>query len=657
MTAAASGLVASWQRLGPLLLILLGFACSGRPPIATLKELQGAVERDWATRLGLWSPAERGTTFALGDGVRTRDAGAALLHLDDGTRLELGADTTIRFSPTRPESDAHAFDVETGVATLQAGNEDVAVLTSIGLARIERGAIVVMAPSAEGLRFEVRVGRAVFGGSEALEAGAEVTLDARGVAASPSARDSLARANLELADPTGAITAHVRGRGAVLRRGQAWSPLAEGAVELASGSELETADHTSVEIESAGQHAILGENGHYRLAPRQGVFVTASRGEVLAGGSAAVRVEVPGGVILIAPGGHARLGVGPDATSVEVRSREAVIETGERSQAVGAGHSAVISRSGGVSMRPGASGAPGSEPPRNDAIEVTDIEIATGTSVVIHDPSPPTAVRFGFEGVCPEQARLQLRSGRKLVRQGLGLGAGSVALSVPQGKYRYELRCGDERRGPRRAGHLTVLADAATRRIAAKPPRVSLLADGRKYTVLYQNRLPEVSLAWPNASAPSGVRLVHEVAGARRTLALDANRVDPARGGATPVPAAPRYDFAPGDLREGSHTFYFEGGGAVSRQTRVDIVFDNAAPRAALDGPLVLDARPGDELTISGTALPGSQVSVEGRRVRLDGGGRFQASTRLPEQRRALAVTLVQPGRGTHIYLRRGKSE
>ena len=64
-------------------------------------------------------------------------------------------------------------------------------------------------------------------------------------------------------------------------------------------------------------------------------------------------------------------------------------------------------------------------------------------------------------------------------------------------------------------------------------------------------------------------------------------------------------------MREGRHDFYFTGGGKVSRHTRVDIQFDNAAPTATLDAPAARALEPGDALTISGMALPGcAQANV-----------------------------------------------
>jgi len=621
-----------------LALALLAVACSGPAPLATLKDKQGRVERDTAAKLDAWLPAEVGHDFGLGDGVVTRADGRARLALDDGTTLALVADTLVRFSATRPPAHAHAFDVETGAATLQAGDEPVDLRMRIGLARIEPGSTVVLTPSGPRLRFEVRVGGAIVGGSDVLTAGSRVLVDLSGaVEAAPSdtSRDALARASLDLADPSGAITAVVRGQGGAVKTGAGWAPLEEGAAQLEPGSELETGDDTSIEIEQGGQRALLGANGRYLIGPRDGVLVSASRGRLLAGGRAAVRIEVPGGVISIDPEAGAAIDVGAGRTTVGAQRRDALLETGERRQTIAAGHSASFGRNG--ALLPDSPAELGEdEDGRNDALPFADFELPSGASATIHDPVPPSAVRFGFDGVCSGRGSVQIYHGGRVVRRGAG--EGSVALSLPPGNHRYELRCEGQRRAAR-SGQVNVLADAATRSIASKPPNSAVAADGRRYTVLYQNRLPALSLSWPNAPTVSAYRLVHELDGKTRTLAL----------------TQARREFASGELGEGEHTFHFEGDGQVSRQTSVEIVFDNAAPRASLSLPPVLDARPGDAVTVAGTALPGSQVWIEGERVPLDGGGRFSVNTTLPLERHALVIRLAQPGRGTHFYLRRGQ--
>jgi hypothetical protein len=113
------------------------------------------------------------------------------------------------------------------------------------------------------------------------------------------------------------------------------------------------------------------------------------------------------------------------------------------------------------------------------------------------------------------------------------------------------------------------------------------------------------------------------------------------------------YSFGSGRLREGKHEIYFEGGGKVSIKTAIRIRFDNAAPKATLNTPAAPTAKAGDDLQISGLALPGWAVDVDGRTLQQDGQGRFSVDAQMPTERRALAVRLTHPRRGTHIYLRR----
>jgi hypothetical protein len=170
-----------------------------------------------------------------------------------------------------------------------------------------------------------------------------------------------------------------------------------------------------------------------------------------------------------------------------------------------------------------------------------------------------------------------------------------------------------------------------------KPPATGVLADGRTYTVLYQNQLPSVSIRWPKAPAGGSFVLKHSSSRGQRTYNTN----------------QPSYGFRSGALHEGTHTFYFEGGGKVSRQTRVVIRFDNAAPTASLKTPGRINVKPGGEVSIAGTAQPGWTVDVNGKRLSQDGQQRFSSKVEMPANQRALEVRLTHPQRGTHIYVRR----
>jgi hypothetical protein len=410
-----------------------------------------------------------------------------------------------------------------------------------------------------------------------------------------------------------------------VKNARGWLPLAPGARQLSPGSELRLAGQTTVLLERGDQRALLHQNGRYLVAPHPGVLVAASEGSLSAGSLGAVSIEVPGGVIVVAPRGRAILKLSAHGTQLDVESQAASIETNRQKENVRAGERANLGRDGELRLE-------------GRGVDYADIEILAGESVIVHDPKPPTAVRFQFGEICAEGGTItSFRAGKA---GNYATGVGAVALSLPAGSYRYELACSPGESKPARRGTLDIAKDPGTRRMPAQPPSTTLAADGRQYTVLYQNRLPGITLSWPSAPQTAPWTLVHEFEGKSETLTLD----------------APKRDFGPGKLAEGRHSFYFEGAGSVSRHTNVQIAFDNAAPTVTLTTPVALAARPGDDVTLSGTALPGWDVWVEGQRPSKDAQGRFSATVPLPRERRALAVRLSHPERGTHLYLRRGQT-
>ena len=83
-------------------------------------------------------------------------------------------------------------------------------------------------------------------------------------------------------------------------------------------------------------------------------------------------------------------------------------------------------------------------------------------------------------------------------------------------------------------------------------PATSIEADGRRYTVLYQSRLPEISVNWSAAPAASYY-----------TLHVDSRTIR------TLVPA---HTFDEGAMAEGTHTVLFEAPTEPPRQSRVTTI-------------------------------------------------------------------------------------
>lgn len=279
--------------------------------------------------------------------------------------------------------------------------------------------------------------------------------------------------------------------------------------------------------------------------------------------------------------------------------------------------------------------------PRAGGLPYADLEIAVGQKLVVHDPSPPTAVRFLFGELCKKGEIRLVGSAGAIVGDAAARGEGSVSLPLGPGKIDYALRCTLEadKAGPKvGGGTIHVLADAGTKPVPLKAPATFVDINGRSYNVLYQNQLPEVTVRWSSAPADaSGFKLHVSSAGRRRMLT-------------TPRPS---YTFASGVFGEGTHELYFEGGNRVSRRTSVTITFDNATPTAALQTPASTGVGPGGSVHLAGGVLPGWSVTVDGRVAGLDADGRFSLNANMPSDGRPLAVRLTHPTRGTHVYLRR----
>ena len=600
--------------------LLAGCRDSSSATLATLQLTLGVVERDSSAQPKVWKAAEIGSAFGFGEAVQTRAASTALLQLTDGDQLSMEPETLIRFSPSRPEPHTLDMDLELGSISVSAGTAELSIQTRAGLAKIAPGSRVLLAHSSEGVRFSVQVGRAVFAGDTPLTAGNALLIDPEGARrALPGMPDSAPGAALSLP-----IVARVSGTSARIRTASGWSPLDEGAAQLSAGAELELQGDTSVQLERAGARAVLQAQGHYVIAPREDILVSAASGSLSAGSSAPVRIEVPGGVIEVVAEGRANIHLLERATELEVQARSASLETTRGTQQFSAGARVTVL-------------ADGTTQAEGRGLDYADTELRAGESVVIHDPAPPTAVRFAFGELCPEQGVLQLFAAGHA--RDVAAGSGSTSLALEPGKYRYELRCANGASAAA-AGTVQVLKDSASRRLSSHPPETTLQADGREYTVLYQNHLPEITLVWRDAPAGKALRLVHEFE--QKTTAL-------------PLTEA-RYAFASGSLEEGTHVLHFEGTDAVSRRTTVHVAFDNATPKASIATASSLPTRAGEPVTIAGTALSGWSVAVEEQAAKPDAQGRFSSSALWPSERRALTIRLSHPLRGVHLYLRRSQS-
>jgi hypothetical protein len=269
--------------------------------------------------------------------------------------------------------------------------------------------------------------------------------------------------------------------------------------------------------------------------------------------------------------------------------------------------------------------------------DVFDFVAGAGDSMVVHDPHPPTVVALARPESCAGPFVVDVGGGRTPRRIS---GDKTANLELMGGQHPYSVRCAKDDGTLDKAiarGNLTVLADAGTRRLPTSAPSTLVDTDGRKYTVLYQNLLPSITLRW--AGAPGGSAFtVHE---------------NSTHGSHSFSSAAPTFTFAPGSLGEGAHDLSFESGGRLSKVTTVTIRFDNAAPTASLSSPPPAGFAPDGAVSVNGTALPGWVVTVGGTELSQDDQHRFAGQVTAPSGQRALLIRFSNPQRGVQYYLRR----
>jgi hypothetical protein len=268
-----------------------------------------------------------------------------------------------------------------------------------------------------------------------------------------------------------------------------------------------------------------------------------------------------------------------------------------------------------------------------------DITLAAGESATVHDGHPPAAVRLRTNEVCPGEAIVEL-GGHGHHRERIA-GSRSVVVRLKPGTEPYRVRCAADgvRAKPRASGVLSLRRDTGDVPLARHAPVDVLDADGRRYTVLFQTRLPQLTLAWPRAAGATGLELHLESPAGTRVLPL----------------ASPSRPLPPGTLQEGTYTWWYTAGdGRQSPKTTISIRFDNTAPTAQFfrARPDAGDGPPG-AIAVDGVTVEGAKVSVGGKPLALDGRGRFRANVAPQAGDDAVAVRLEHPRTGVHYYVRR----
>lgn len=344
-----------------------------------------------------------------------------------------------------------------------------------------------------------------------------------------------------------------------------------------------------------------------------------------------VRLDSLFGELALEPGSTVRLQrVGSRLVASVVLGRVELV--GASPRRLGVGESFTLELGGILVDSAGEEAKDGARPEREEegaAPEgpASDLVVNAGDSFWVHDPEPPTRIGFRFEGLCSGSARL--RAGEQE-----GEGEAAIALTFAPGKHKYALSCTNEGGRFAAEGQFEVLRDKGAKPLPAFTPSATVHADGRVYTVYYQERLPQITVVWPNAPAV-----------ATYELTID---------GQTMSVAQPSVSLPSGRLGPGAHQLVFSTTGApkrASRKTTVDVRVDAQAAAARVAEPSER-FEPGSPVSVAGQAMPGYSVMLDGAELALDSQRRFST---IASPKGTMALAFTRPGRGTHYYLRRPK--
>lgn len=627
--------------------------CDGDDAVAELRERSGDVKGQ-SERGADWEEARVGASFAVGGAVETgADASARVALEAEGSALRLGGQSRVRFGEKEGE-----VGLEIGGAEVEAGEEgEVVIGAEAGEATVEPDSRVRVEVDEEGgLRFDVRVGRATVEerGEEPRDLAqgetAELESPREGERGEEERADAeAAREGGEAAEDAdaGDVRADVSGGGARVRvAGGAWERLEAGRGRVPAGAEIRLDANTDVELVRDDGSAHIAGEAEVEVGEPGGELARARRGRgAVEAEDGRLVLEVPGGQIVVRGDrepSRAEFDVGSEGAEVEgAGGRVDVSGGGGDRRSLGPGERAEIGDDGRV-RRAGDRAAEGESPAEADSEprgpERADFSLRRGESAVVHAPDPPVAIRVPPAPACEGGGVLEV-SRRSDFEELLPANRVDAIARMRAGANHYRVRCEDEERA-RLRGVVRVRRNPGTAPLPEHPPATTMEADGRHYTVHYQNLLPRLKFRWPGAPADEVSLYIRERGGETRRAE--------APGGERALPS--------GALDEGAYSFWMEasgGEGARTPKTPFAIEFDNAADSAHVREPDVGASWNRSAVRVRGVALEDWRVWAGGERLEIDRHNRFSGTVSVPAEDRALAIRFAHPERGVHYYLRR----
>lgn len=594
-------------RIALVALLIACVACKKKASnvVARLETMTSQVER-MPRAAAPWQGAHVGDTFILGSAVRTGPDSTAKLRVGKNGKLDVSANAVVYFTRT-PGRERNDLRVGTGSVELEAGDEGIGV----GEAVLEPGGRATLESAPDGTTIIVRVGRVVLE-DNVIEEGERITVGPAGKA--------VARVDAGVEEVAGQVKVVVTGAPARLTGGGEDIELAVGAHQVAVGGTIRAPAGSTVVIVGRGGRAVTAGPSELRIGTGDTLVDVTTGNVALQGDGGNAVAGIPGGTVTATVGGAAAIAVEKDLTGVDGQQGTTVVTTKKGTQALKTGESATVTAGGDITR---------SDP----ALERTAATITAGESPVIHDAKAPAALRVAFGEACPSTGIVEVARERTfkkpIARAG---GSGGANVSVPTGTYHYRVRCVG---GTGATGTLRVDKDSGRAPLPKTAARTTVEMDGREYTILFQNLLPHVTLAWRKAPPKPSYTFV----------------IKPARGAEKRITnPGPTLVLPPGELREGSYKTWVEAVlGARSEESRIVIEFDNAAPSASIEVVQVKD----QGIHVKGTVIEGSTVTAGSTPVTLDRHQRFDTDLTLGESEDGAAVRIAHPKAGIHYYVMR----
>lgn len=621
---------------------LIGCDRCGPSAIAELVAATGDVSADDASEPLDFAPAAVGRRFVVGDAVRTSTLATADLALAGGGSLHVDPESIVRFSRS---AEIPRLEVEAGTTTIEASaTAPLEIETVFGTTRLDAATSARLGPGrADGVRFEIVFGHATLepaDGGERIEVAVGESVDGSGgvprlaVAVAPPRETGASDVVAPAVEATPTRTIEVGGAdGSVRAPGSAeFVPLEVGSREVPEGAVVRGAAETMLHFPTSDGSVRVAGASEVRLAPGSLELV---QGSAEAEGGAATRIELPGGVLVLAGA------AGSSSARVEVRAdgsgSVAVLAGSARHEA--GGSTVTLAAPDTLDLAPGgASAATGDDAAADGATAgasagadgPASVICAAGESIVVHDPSGGARLRFEAASDCGEASwRFEGRG-----HPPNATSSSPVVVSLRPGTVRYRVECSG---GGEASGSVRVDRDSGRAVVPRTAPRTVVDADGRPYSVLYQSLLPEIVLRWPRAPAGGHYEIEVHRGGATRRVST----------------SSPTHTFASGELSEGTHTLTFRASdGSSSPATSVRIRFDNATPVATIRSPIPSDPL-GAMTRVEGIAAEGASVSVGGVAIPVLDGGRFEGDVPVPAGG-CISIRVAAPGRGVHHHVRCG---